>query len=204
MNTPKEVRMSFQIRRALGLAVLLAVVMSTAVFAKGGFSFIAITGPGLKEEVRATDASLTEDYFAFADFYSNKVEAPKDPGQGYQITRYYVDGKHERGFDQLRYYPETGYVFYDGIVNGESEYDGEWYSANPAVKSVFESVLPVSSIAQAPPVKQSEPGQSSVPVTQAQPVPTIDPSQVVVPVAILAGLLVLILFALRLRRPSTQ
>ena len=193
-----------RIRNAAGLAILLALVTSISVLAKGGFSFIAVTGPGLKEELRATDTGLTEDFFAFADFYRDKVEAPANPGQGYEITRYYVDGKRETAFDQLHYYPETGYVFYDGILNGESEYDGEWYSANPAVKTLFENVLPIVPAANAQPVKQPEPAQPIVPVTQAQPFPTLDGSRVVLAVVILAGLLVLVLFALRLRRPSTQ
>lgn len=193
-----------RIRFAVGLAVLLTLVTSITVFAKGGFSFIVISGPGLKEEVRATDTGLTEDYFAFADFYRDRVEAPSSPGEGYEITRYYVNGKRESAFDQLHYYPETGYVFYDGIVNGESEYDGEWYSANPTVKIVLESVLPAAPAANVPPVKQPESVQSNVPGTQAQPVPSIDPVQVVVPAAILAGLMLLALFALRLRKPSIQ
>ena len=193
-----------RIRIAAGLAILLALVTSISVLAKGGSSFIAVTGPGLKEELRATDTGLTEDFFAFADFYRDKVEAPANPGEGYEITRYYVDGKREIAFDQLHYYPETGYVFYDGILNGESEYDGEWYAANPAVKTVFESVLPIASMKKAPPAKQPESVQPVVPVAQAQPAANIEPSQVVVPVAILAGLLVLALFAFRLRKPTTQ
>lgn len=195
--------MSFRIRTAIGLALLLVLITFIPVFAKGGFSFITIMGPGLKQEVRVTDTGLTEDYFAFADFYSDQVAAPKNPGQGYAITRYYVQGKGEIAFDQIHYYPESGYVFYDGILNGESEYDGEWYSANPAVKTVFEDVLSTASIADAP-VKQPESIQPVVPVTQAQPVPAMDPSQVVIPAVIIAGLLVLTLFALRLREPSTQ
>lgn len=192
-----------RIRNAAGLAILLALVTAITVFAKGGFSFIAITGPGLKEEVRATDTVLTEDFFAFADFYNHNVEAPAKPGEGYEITRYYVDGKREIAFDQLHYYPETGFVFYDGILNGESEYDGEWYAANPAVKTVLERVLPIASMEKAPLAKQPESVQPVVPAAQAQPVPNIDPSQFVVPVAILAGLLVLALFAFRLRKPTT-
>jgi len=184
-----------RIRSALGLALLLALITSITVSAKGGFSFIAITGPGLEKEIRATNSTLTEDYFAFADFYRDKVEAPKNPGQGYEITRYYIDGKREIAFDQLHYYPETGYVFYDGIVNGESEYDGEWYTANPAVKSVFESILPLAPVAKEQPVRQPE---------AAQPITSIDPSQIVLQVVILAGLLVLALFAFRSRRPSIQ
>lgn len=193
-----------RIRSAMGPALLLALVTSVTVFAKGGFSFIAITGPGLKEEVRATHTGLTEDFFAFADFYRDKVEAPANPGQGYEIRRYYVDGNSEIAFDQLHYYPETGYVFYDGIVNGDSEYDGEWYAANPIVKPLFESVLPAAMSGKADSVQPSKSVQPGVPVTRSNPSPSIAASQAILPVAVLGGAMVLALFALRLRKPSTQ
>jgi hypothetical protein len=149
-----------RIRNAVGLAFLLALITSVIVFAKGGFSFISIVGPGIGEEVRATDLKLTEDFFAFADFYRDRIEAPAEPGPGYEITRYYVDGKREIAFDRLHYYPSTGFVFYDGIVNGDSEYDGEWYSANPAVKTVFESTLPATGSAGAQPAVFSLPSNA--------------------------------------------
>jgi len=128
-------------RRSLGLALLLALMTSVTVLAKGGFSFITVTGADLKEPVCITDPVLTEDFFAFANFYEDKVGAPTDPGVGYGITRYYIDGKREIAFDHLYYHPKTGYVFYDGIVNGSSEYDGDWYKANPNIISAFESAL---------------------------------------------------------------
>jgi len=196
--------MLFRIRNALGLALLLALITSVTAFAKGEFAFIAISGPGLEEEIRATDTQLTSDYFAFADFYRDQVEAPADPGEGYLVTRYYADGMGEIVFDQLHYYPETGYVFYDGIVKGESEYDGEWYTANPAIKTIFESVLPVATIAKAQSVQPVKKDQASVPEVQTPAVSSINPSQFVVSVAILAGIIVLLLFVVRLRKPITH
>lgn len=203
-----------RIRNAVGLAFLLALITSMTVLAKGGFSFISITGPGIDEEIRATDLKLTEDFFAFADFYRDKVEAPKDPGVGYEIMRYYIDGKRETVFDQLHYYPSTGFVFYDGIVNGDSEYDGEWYSADPAVKTVFESTLGAAVSANVQPVQQIEKQQPAAgPVKEVQPAASISqpqpaasrfPSNVLMPVAILAGLLALAALALRLRKPVIQ
>ena len=182
-----------RIRNAVGLACLLALITSIAVLAKGGFSFISITGPGIDEEIRATDLKLTEDFFAFADFYRDKVEAPKDPGMGYEIRRYYIDGKREILFDQLHYFPSAGFVFYDGIVNGDSEYDGEWYSANPAVKTVFESTLGTAVSAQVQPS-----------VSVSQPPASTFPSDVWMPVSILAGLLALTALALKLRKTVVQ
>ena len=130
-----------RIRIAVVLALLLSLFTSVAAFAKGSFSFIAINGAALTAEVRISDPALTTDFFAFADFYRDKAEAPVDPGVGYKITRYYLDGGRELAFDKLQYYPETGYVYYDGIVNGSSEYDQKWYIAQPEIKSTFETAL---------------------------------------------------------------
>jgi hypothetical protein len=193
-----------KIRNAFGLAILLALMMILTVYAKGGFSFIAITRPGIDEEIRSKVPELRMDYFAFADFYNDKVDAPSDPGGGYQITRYYVEGVGEIPFDQLHYYPETGYVFYDGIVNGESEYDGEWYSANPAIRSAFESATGGEAAIKpqpAQPARENPPVQSAVSKEQSQWVRTVAPNQVIVSLTLLAGLAVLLFIALRLRKP---
>ena len=130
-----------RIRIALGLALLLTLITSVSVFAKGQFSFIAVTGGSLTDEVRLSDPALTRDFFAFADFYRNKTDAPVDPGVGYEIKRYYLNGHTETAFDKLHYYPDTGYVYYDGIVNGSSEYDGKWYTAKPDMQKTFETAL---------------------------------------------------------------
>jgi hypothetical protein len=181
-----------RIRTAIGFAVLTALVMTISAFAKGGFSFIAITGPNLKEEIRSTDLTLTEDFFAFADFYRNKTSAPADPGPGYEITRYYVDGKREIAFDRLHYYPETGFVYYDGIVNGSSEYDGEWYTAKPEIETVFESALSTQSMDKI----QSK--ASTATTTQTQPRISLPPLYLAV-LAIL-GIAVILSFTYRLRK----
>ena len=133
--------MSMRLRFAMGVALVAILLSSLTAFAKGSFDFITITGPGIKDHVQITDPLLTEDFFTFAKFYEDKSTAPADPGTGYEITRHYVQGVSDVIFDRLHYYPETGYVFYDGIENGESEYDGEWYVARPEIKSVFESAL---------------------------------------------------------------
>jgi len=128
-------------RIALGLALLLTLITSITAFAKGSFAFISVTGPDLKDAVRLIDPALTADFFTFADFFQDRTEAPDNPGVGYEITRYYVDGSHESAFDKLHYYPDTGFVYYDGIVNGSSEYDGKWYTAKPDIKTIFEPAL---------------------------------------------------------------
>lgn len=147
-----------RIRIALGLAALLSIVASTSALAKGGFDFIAVTGADLETEIRFTARALTEDFFAFASFYENKTEAPADPGTAYEITRHYSQGARDIIFDRLHYYPETGFVFYDGIENGESEYDGEWYTARPEIKPLFEAALAAQM--SAAPVGKKPPGET--------------------------------------------
>ena len=194
-----------RIRIALGVALAMFLIVSTTVFAKGGFDFITITGPDLKAAVRITDASLTEDFFTFANFYEDKTKAPADPGIGYEITRHYVQGVSDVIFDRLHYYPESGYVFYDGIENGDSEYDDEWYTANPRIRSVLESALTVQTGATAPlekkqPTNSGAEAQPAEPLTQTKPVP----SPLILVIVLMAGLGLLFALAIWRGRPSTQ
>ena len=196
-------------RVALGLTLLLSLITSVTAFAKGGFDFIAISGPNLKEEVRVTDLALTEDFFTFANFYEDKTEAPTDPGEGYEITRHYIDGNHDIIFDRLHYYPETGFVFYDGIENGESEYDGEWYTANPEIKSTFESALfpeagVVAPVEKKEPIPASSQPQVEDSSVQAKPADSSFESLPVLITVVAAGLAALIAFAFVRRKTTTQ
>lgn len=145
-----------RIRNTFGLVLLLSLLTAVAAFAKGGFDFLTITGPGLKDAIHVNDPALTEGFFTFANFYEDRTQAPADPGEGYEITRFYAEGIGDRAFDRLHYYPESGLVFYDGIVNGSSEYDGGWYTANPEIKPLFESALS-GQLHQAAPVEKKEP-----------------------------------------------
>lgn len=185
---------------AIGLAVLLALISSVAVYAKGDFSFITITGGALKEEVRVTDSNLTDDFFTFADFSTNKTKAPENPGMGYEITRYYVEGKRETVFDRLHYYPETGFVFYDGIVNGSSEYDGEWYTAKPEIKAVFENAIGVIPVVKLQPIKSMEQAQAGAPVEQSKISEAVPQPPYTIVLSIAAGLFAVIAFALLRRK----
>jgi hypothetical protein len=199
-----------RIQTALGLALLLSLFTFVTAFAKGEFSFIAVTGGQLTDEVRLSDPALTRDFFTFADFYRNKTDAPVDPGPGYEITRYYINGHTETAFDRLHYYPETGFVYYDGIVKGSSEYDGEWYTAQPEIKDIFETAL----FTQIRLMKlgTQEGSQALVPaaepvraIAQAQPSPTIPQTRSILPIMVVSGLAILIAFAfLRSRRLSPR
>jgi len=128
-------------RIAFGLALLMILLGFSHVSAKGGFSFIQVSSPDLKETILLSDLALTEDVFAFAEFYENQTDAPANPGPGYEITRFYMDGNREYAYDRLHYYPDSGVVYYDGIVMGSSEFDGEWYKARPGIKAIFEDIV---------------------------------------------------------------
>jgi hypothetical protein len=196
-----------RIRVALGIALLVSLIASITALAKGGFSFISIAGPGLKEPVRLTDPALTTDFFAFADFYQDKAKAPTDPGEGYEITRHYVDGGREIIFDRLHYYPGTGFVFYDGLENGESEYDGEWYTAQPGIKTAFEAALPIkagsaASVEKKQPVTSAaQPDNAPAQSRPASPALLSSPAPII---ALAAGLAILLVFAFWRRKVSVQ
>lgn len=192
-----------RIRIALVLAVFLSLLTSVTALAKGQFSFIAVTGGQLAQEVRLSDPALTQDFFTFADFYQDKAEAPDDPGMSYEITRYYVEGHTASAFDRLHYYPETGYIYYDGIVNGSSEYDGKWYTAKPDIQKTFETALTNQNRLQA--LGTEDAAKAMVPPAEAiQPKTTPNAeSQSVIPMIVLAGLaVVLLVVSLRFRRLS--
>lgn len=187
-----------RMRVAIAIAALLNLLTFIPAFAKGGFDFISIAGPNLKEAVRLSDTALTEDFFTFANFSEDRTKAPVDPGKGYEILRYYVDGKRDIIFDRLHYYPETGFVFYDGIENGDSEYDGEWYVANPETKTVFESALSAQ-MAPVAPVENKQPISSD-----PQPDGSSFPALPVMIVLGASGITALLLFAFWRRKPSPR
>lgn len=129
-------------KKLIALFFMLGLLIpSIWVFAKGEFDYITIKGPGITGEINVTNPVLTQDFFAFADFSRGSIDAPPDPGQGYQVVRVYVVDNKDQPFDQLHYYPYTGYVYYDGLVSGSSEYDGKWYVANPSAEEPFRAVL---------------------------------------------------------------
>lgn len=128
-------------RYGLLILALLAGFSTPLASAKGNFTYLSVKGPGLTGDLTVTNPALTADFFAFADFSKGEVDAPADPGEGYQIIRVYVENNKDVPFDLLHYYPYTGFVYYDGLVDGSSEYDKKWYNANPSAKEPFLSAL---------------------------------------------------------------
>lgn len=127
------------------LLAFLLLLPASLVLAEGEFTYIAVKGPGITGELTITNPALTADFFAFADFSKGAVDPPADPGEGYQIVRVYVVTENEKPtpapFDQLHYYPYTGFVYYDGLIGGSSGYDGKWYAANPSAEEPFRAAL---------------------------------------------------------------
>ncbi|MBK8782762.1 MAG: hypothetical protein IPO22_13350 [Anaerolineales bacterium] len=122
----------------LALALFVPVTTTTAA---GEFDYIVIKGPGITGDINVSNPLLTQDIFTFADFSKGDVNPPAKPGSGYQIVRMHADGSKGIPYDQLHYYPYTGYVYYDGIVNGFSEDGGKWYIANPEIEEPFRAIL---------------------------------------------------------------
>ena len=122
------------------LLILLFVIPTTVVFADGQFDYIVIRGFGIMEDINVSNP-LLRSMDAFADFSKGSVNPPADPGIGYQVVRMYAEASKGVPYDQLHYYPDSGYVYYDGIVNGFSEDGTKWYVANPAVEKPFRAAL---------------------------------------------------------------
>ncbi len=123
------------------LLILALLIPGTAALANGEFDYIVIKGPGITGDINVSNPMLTQDIFTFADFSKGDVNPPADPGAGYQIVRMHADGSKGIPYDQLHYYPYSGFVYYDGIVNGYSEYGGKWYTANPDIEEPFRAIL---------------------------------------------------------------
>ncbi|MBL8098468.1 MAG: hypothetical protein JNK81_04765 [Anaerolineales bacterium] len=132
------------------LALLLASGMllysSRLATAKGNFVKITISGGQFTSEIDVTDPSLLG-FFSFSDFPNARTQPPNNVGESFVITRY--DGQNKDGtfhaWDMLHYYPNNsgsgGYVFYDGLINGLSEYDKQWYIASPEGDAAFRKIL---------------------------------------------------------------
>jgi len=113
--------------------------------AKGSFDRLVVYGQSLALEI--SEPSLLS-FDAFNDFSTPIRGTPTVSGEGYLVVRYGLDqGTSEYvAFDSLRLFPgEPGYVkasvYYEGLVNGSSEYDGKWYEARPEAESTVRSLV---------------------------------------------------------------
>ena len=129
---------------ALAFVVILS-IPSTAM-AKGTFDRIVVYGEG--EATQVTDPSLLG-FTAFNDFSSPYPGTPSVVGPGLLIVREGTDANTGEfvPFDTLRLFPTslgTGsppVVFYEGLVNGWSEYDSKWYTASPEATASLQELI---------------------------------------------------------------
>ncbi|MBX3086020.1 MAG: hypothetical protein KF716_30570 [Anaerolineae bacterium] len=116
-----------------------------------------------------TDSAFL-DFWAFSDFTDGTREAPKVVGPAYEVTRWYLadDGKTYVMWDRLRYYHTSsentagrGWVYYEGLVNGGSEYDGRWYLSTRHADALMESIIfvePNATVTSSSPASESTVG----------------------------------------------
>lgn len=122
--------------------------------AKGNFSKLVVSGSTPPIKVTVTDPALL-DFFSVSDFPNMAIEKPAALPEGYVILRGWDD---EHGqftiFDMLYYYPgktaADSTIFYVGLVNGGSEYDGKWYRASADGDKALRQVLGLPKAASDP------------------------------------------------------
>ena len=131
--------------------LVIAALLTQAALAKGPPQKVTISGGNLSEEIEITGDEATLNALGMMmleDYRTRSEEAPEVEGlgEGYLITRFY---ENQSGrlfpFDELYYYPDPdggrGYTNYIGIVNGSSEYDGEWFRTNSDSEVVLQGVI---------------------------------------------------------------
>lgn len=138
----KKVGVAFATVLAIGF---MAISLASA---KGRFSTVVIMALGTGELRIVSDPDL-EGFTALADFTNGSKDAT-NPGSAYadsyEVTRI-GEGEEGRLFaiDRLRYVPpgskEHGYILYEGLINGSSEYDGKWFPTTLAGDEVMKRIL---------------------------------------------------------------
>jgi hypothetical protein len=123
--------------KRLMIGVLLLLIMAvplSGVAAKGGsFTQVVISGDSIDNPIVITDDLILDSFsiYNFADLSEPLSEVPM-VGDGYTITRgYWVSNSSFLAFDEVTYYPANdgalGYIYYDGLTSGWSEYNRAWY-----------------------------------------------------------------------------
>lgn len=95
-------------------------------------------------------------FFAFSDFDNGTLQAPQVAGPGYEVTRWAIsqeDGKTYVPVDRLLYYHTSdsntlkhGWILYEGLINGSSEYDSHWFTSTRNADALMEGIILSSSI----------------------------------------------------------
>lgn len=136
-------------------SLMILTIGSHVALAKGPANKIVITGPGVEGELEITDQETLNSLSMtrLEDFLHGQLENPPLVGdEGYEMTRYFETGPEQfRPFDKVVYYPVPeegrGYIFYDGIIDGSSEYDDHWFNATPEGYATMQRILSGDEIA---------------------------------------------------------
>ena len=132
----------------LGMIFTLLLISFQPAYAKGQFSKITIQTADSSQPIDVSDPAFLN-FWTFSDFTNGTTEAPQVIGPAYEITRWLPsgDGKTFAEWDRLRYYSTSeantdgrGWIFYEGLINGSSEYDGKWFVATRNADALMESV----------------------------------------------------------------
>jgi hypothetical protein len=116
--------------------------------AKGNFDKILVFA-GISACIEVDDPSLSG-FFSFSDF-SERQSWPAAPGEGWLIARYASDQNTGEPVpvDHIWIYPPSSHsgplVYYQGLVNGSSEYDGKLFEGNPEAWLKLQSLVEASS-----------------------------------------------------------
>jgi hypothetical protein len=136
-------------KRTLLMTFLVFAIVSL-ISAKGPADKITITTPH-GQRIDLTDSNLIQPIsMAVLEEFPDSIGQPDVKGKGYELARAFKDGNRYRIFDRVRYFPagERGYVFYVGIENGSSEYDGKWFEASAegveAMNQIISKIKPVT------------------------------------------------------------
>lgn len=128
------------------LSGLAAVLLSANLaLAKGPWGKVVISGHGLPGVVEITDPQVLEGFSLpnFQDLSLGAIPTPEVVGGGYEMLRGW---DNDQGvftpFDRVHYYADPsggpGYLYYDGLVNGGSEFDHNWYRVTPEGESAIQ------------------------------------------------------------------
>jgi hypothetical protein len=135
-----------KIRVAIVFTLLLAACF---VQAKGPPTKITIAGPGLDGVLEVTDPNLVDGLGLGAMENPRTIRGSQPPdvrGEGYVIERFYcAESGSCRAFDRLHYYlnltGDTDHIFYDGLLDGSSEYDGRWFEVTVEAQKRMRGLL---------------------------------------------------------------
>lgn len=145
MKAPKRYVL---IAAALLFATVLFKINTESALAKGPFGRVTLSGGKIEGAIEISDPLLM-DFFSLSNFPNAGIEQPLVEGDGYLVTRYFLENDGSlTAWDSLRFYPNItdsgGYIFYEGLVNGSSEYDGKWYLASYSGSSRLRRVITAS------------------------------------------------------------